>query len=280
MGGDPRERALHSPPLGLHLETALVGGFADDLQLAAEDDGGPVDQAVGEALVAQTFRTPGWSRRVQSSGRGPPSRSWTFAATTWTARSRPRNVGDDESLASFDLFARVAAPGRGGHGVCSADGLRVDQPRARLGGSPVGLADSTALDVMDPFDGAVVVPPGEVPVHGGPGREVLRQLSPGATGPHNVEDRVHDSPPRMLLPPTALRSHPCWRQQRLHQRPLFVRQVRRIPAHRSTHMRLNDPFSPGERQISDAVSHPRVTGADNQLSAERHRHHKFRSLPV
>jgi hypothetical protein len=39
----------------LDLETALVGGFADALQLTAEDDGGPVDQAAGEALVGPDF---------------------------------------------------------------------------------------------------------------------------------------------------------------------------------------------------------------------------------
>jgi hypothetical protein len=36
VGGKPREGALYRPPLGLDLETALVRGLADDLQIAAE----------------------------------------------------------------------------------------------------------------------------------------------------------------------------------------------------------------------------------------------------
>ncbi|GGT72482.1 hypothetical protein GCM10010207_83050 [Streptomyces atratus] len=50
---------------------------------------------------------------------------------------------------------------------------------------------------MDPSDRAVVVPPREVPVHGLPGSEVPRQLTPGATGPYHVEERIHDPPPRI-----------------------------------------------------------------------------------
>ncbi|GGV48302.1 hypothetical protein GCM10010495_77630 [Kitasatospora herbaricolor] len=46
---EPREGALHSPPLGLDLEAALVGVLADDLQVAAEDLSSPLDQAAGEA---------------------------------------------------------------------------------------------------------------------------------------------------------------------------------------------------------------------------------------
>ncbi len=41
--------------LGLDLETALVD--ADDLQLAAEDDGGPVDKRPAKPWSAQTFTT-------------------------------------------------------------------------------------------------------------------------------------------------------------------------------------------------------------------------------
>lgn len=111
---------------------------------------------------------------------------------------------------------------------------------------------------MDPLDGSVIVPPGEVPVHRGPRREVLRKLTPSAAGPHHVEDRIHDPSPRMLLPPPTLRAHPRWRQQRLDQRPLFIRQVRRIPTPSTAHNKLNDHISTATRQISNAVSVSRV----------------------
>jgi hypothetical protein len=49
----------HRPPLGLDLEAALVGCLADDLQLAAEDRGGPLDRAAGEAPVGPDLPDPG-----------------------------------------------------------------------------------------------------------------------------------------------------------------------------------------------------------------------------
>lgn len=75
VGSEPREGALHRPPLGLDLEAAPVGGLADDLRLAAEDLGGPLDHAAGEAPVGPDLPDPGWSSLVHSSGRFAPSRS-------------------------------------------------------------------------------------------------------------------------------------------------------------------------------------------------------------
>ena len=167
--------------------------------------------------------------------------------------SRPRVSVTRNLLRPLYLLAGVEAPGCAGDGVSGADGLRVDQAGARLGIAAVSLAHPVPQCVVDALDGAVVVPPGEVPVHRLPGWEVLRQLPPGAPGPYHVEDRVHDPTPRMLLPPPALRSHPRRRQQRLHQRPLLVRQVRRIPTPRTTHGEFNEYVSPRLRQISNAV---------------------------
>ncbi|GAA3865937.1 hypothetical protein GCM10022207_32930 [Streptomyces lannensis] len=168
-------------------------------------------------------------------------------------QEKAKGVGDQEPLAAFDLLAGVEAPGGGGDGVGSADRLGVDQARTRLGVATVDFAELGAQCVVDALDRAIAVPPSDVPVHRWPRCEILRQLPPSAAGPHDVEDRVHDPPPRMLLPPPALRSHPCGRQQRFHQRPLFVRQVRRIPTPSFAHMRLNDHPRTWPRQISNAV---------------------------
>lgn len=121
--------------------------------------------------------------------------------------------------------ARVAAGTVSG----SADGLRVDQARARLRVATLGFTDLVAQSVVDALDGALVAPPSEVAVHRRPRGEVLQQLPPGTLGPHHIEDRVRDSSPRMRLPPLTRRPNPRRREQQLHQHPLFTRQVRRIP---------------------------------------------------
>lgn len=164
-----------------------------------------------------------------------------------------QGVGDDEPLAALDLLARVEAPGGGGDGIRGADGLGVDQARARLRAAAVGFTDLAAQGVMDALDGAVVVPPSEVLVHRRPRREVLRQLPPGTPGPHHVEDRVEDPPPRVLLPSTTFRTHPRWWEQQLHQCPLVIRQVRRIPTPDTARRELNERLSNEKRQISNTV---------------------------
>ena len=47
-------------------------------------------------------------------------------------QEKAEGVGDDESIAAFPFLARVEAPGGSRDRVGGADGLRVDQPGARL----------------------------------------------------------------------------------------------------------------------------------------------------
>ena len=166
-------------------------------------------------------------------------------------QQQTEGVRDDEALTALHLLAGVESPGGDWDGVGGPDRLRVDQRGAGLGVAAVGLTDMVPEGVMEPPDRAVVVPPGEVPVHRGPRREVLRQLPPGAACPHHVEDRVHDPASWVLLPPAAFRPHPCRRQQRLDQLPLFIRQIRRIAP--TSHMRLNDHPDRRARKISNTV---------------------------
>jgi hypothetical protein len=139
------------------------------------------------------------------------------------------------------------------HGVRGTHRLRVDQPCGRLGVAAVGLADLHPQRVVDALDGPVVVPPGEIPVHSRPGRQVLGQVPPLAAGPGQVQDRIHDPPTRVLLPATALAARPRLGQQGLDQRPLLIGQIRRVTVPTSTHTPPNEPPERPTRRISDTL---------------------------
>src|SRR5512132_254279 len=76
-------------------------------------------------------------------------------------------------------------------------------------------------------------PAPEIAVHRRPGREIRRQLPPLAAGPEQVEDRVeHGAHVRRSWPASGLRRWNVGHEQR----PLWIRQVRRLPP--SPHARL------------------------------------------
>src|SRR5664279_2575347 len=108
------------------------------------------------------------------------------------------------SLASVDFLARVVAAGAGPHGI----------------------ADGIAQRVVDPVGGALRVPPLEVPVHGVPRREVVRQLPPRASRAIHVQDRLND-PPAWVDRRAAATAQ--W-HHRLNQRPLLIGQIRGMRA--------------------------------------------------
>jgi hypothetical protein len=104
-------------------------------------------------------------------------------------QEQAEGVGDDEPLAALDLLARVETPGRGWHRVGRANGLPVDQPRARLSTPVVRLPDLAPQRVADTLDRAVVVPPREVPSRRPPFGPVL--------GGSNASSDAHCSSPRL-----------------------------------------------------------------------------------
>src|SRR5262249_25338828 len=91
---------------------------------------------------------------------------------------------------------------------------------ARLSGL-LRLADAVAQGVVEGVQGAVVPPLVEVTPDGAPGREVLGEVTPLATGPLDVEDRGEDVAHRGLARPAA----GVHRDQRLDERPWLVGQV-------------------------------------------------------
>lgn len=95
---------------------------------------------------------------------------------------------------------------------------------------------------MDVFQGAVVPPLVEIPPDGALGREVLGQVSPLAPSPEEVQDGIHDIPKvRRPRPPARV-----YRQERLDQCPLGVREVTRVV------MGSHTPFYPPRPPLWDS----------------------------
>jgi len=75
---------------------------------------------------------------------------------------------------------------------------------------------------MDPVPGAVPAPGSKIEIDQQPGRQVMRQLSPRAAGPQQVNNGINNLPPRILDgPPNALRL----RNHRFNQAPLSLVEV-------------------------------------------------------
>ena len=134
------------------------------------------------------------------------------------------------TLPTVDLVARVIPPTASTNGVGALDRLGVDHPG---GGHRVPtrlIPHRIPQPIMNAVDGAVGFPGGEVVIHRRPRRQVTRQLPPRTARAGQVEDRVDDLSPGMGQGPPESSPTPLRRQQRLHQRPLRIGQIRVIAA--------------------------------------------------
>ena len=106
------------------------------------------------------------------------------------------------------------------------DHTRNSRQSRRTGFAPSLLAHRDIERVMDALDGAFPFPTREIVPHRALRRQVLRQRAPLAAGRKHVEYRVqHFAHIYPAWPAAVLR----WPDQRRHQRPFRIRQVRRIP---------------------------------------------------
>ena len=218
-------------------------------------------------------------RRFHSSGRAA-SRSWTLAAVMIDLQQQPQGVHGDMPLAAVHLFGVIPAAAGPGHGVGGADGLGVDDRGGRDGAAPGGGPDPGAQPIVQPGQGAVVPPGREVAVDGAPGREIGRQVPPGAPGPVHVQDGLHDAAGRPYRRPAASAGD-IFRQARDDDLPLSVGQVTGValsPAGRSARslgMRgpplVLDPhksgsWGPRPHPARPACRHDRHAAPDTDLS--------------
>ena len=129
---------------------------------------------------------------------------WRLRPLIFLALSQPRVALGTVSAARTDWESMTAAVG--------------------WGVAPGGGPDLGAQLGVQPGQGAVIAPGGEVAVDGLPGREVGGQVPPGASGPVQVQDRL-DDPARRPDPRPAPPPGPLGGQVRGDYLPLGIGQV-------------------------------------------------------
>ncbi len=219
---DPGECPLHDPAAGQDLEGVRLAP-GDDLevhlhgrgpgaQLAGVDGVGPdqADAAAGAVQVPQ--QRPG-GVAVLDGGGGDHH-----------GQQQAHCVHGDVPFPAVHFFRVIPAAAGPGHGVGGADRLGADDRRGGVGVPAGGGPDLGAQRVVQPGQGAVIAPGGEVPVHRRPWREAVRQVPPGTPGPVHVQDRLDDRPQRPDPRPAPPSGHLSW-QVRGDDLPLGIGQV-------------------------------------------------------
>ena len=125
------QRPFDCPPAWDHREPLLACGFAHDLDRAAQDLVGPLQQAAGEPTVGEEEPHPGTQGGIQQ------DRFRTVAVLGGGGQhdhnqEQAEGVGDDEPLPAVDLLAGVVPTTVPADGVGALHTLRIDQPGAGL----------------------------------------------------------------------------------------------------------------------------------------------------
>ena len=164
---DPGEGALYHPPAGQYLEGVRVAPGHDlqghlhaggpGAQLAGVDGVGPDQADVARGAVEVPQQRPG-AVAVLDGGGGDHH-----------GQQQAHRVHRDVPFPAVHLLGVIPSAGGLRHGVGGADPLGVDHRRGGLAVPAGGGADLGAQRVVQPRQGAVIAPGGEVPVHRRPG---------------------------------------------------------------------------------------------------------------
>ena len=221
---DPGEGALDHRAAGQDLEGVQVTGAPDDLDGELERAGGPGDELAGIDAVR-----PGQLDRGEGAAQVPQQGLCGVAVLDARGgndhlQQQAQGVHGDVPLAPVHLFGVIPAAAGPGHGVGGADRLGVDDRGRGRGATPGRGPDLGTQRIVQPGQGAVVPPGGEVAVDGAPGREIRGQVPPGASGPVHVQDALHDAAGRPYRRPAAPAGD-IFRQARGDDLPLGLGQV-------------------------------------------------------
>ncbi len=215
-----RKDYFDHPAAGLDGEASLVGLRPDEF----DADGRGVYDAwpgIGAIRIAQGEEGPRAARGLQQ--RDPAVAVVGVGRRDGSQQQAAISVHKRVALASDDALRSVVAPSSSHARSARAGGLRIHHRCSGRGAAPSPLAVGHRQRVGHALEGTTAGQAQE-PAQGGlPGREVARQMPPGAAGPQHVERAVQHSAHRPATWPATPRRA---RQERLRDLPLRVSQAR------------------------------------------------------
>jgi hypothetical protein len=205
---DPGEGPLHYPAARQHLKDVPVA-LGHDLD-GDFHGGGPGGELAGSVSGVGPDQTDLPAGTVQVPQQRPGSVAvLDRGGGDHHGQHQAHGVHRDVPFAAVDFLGVIPAAGGLRDGVGGGYGLGVDDRGCGLGIPPGSRPDPLSQRVVQPGQGAVFAPGGEVPINGLPGREVRGQVPPRAPGPVQVQDRLHDPadrPDSRPAPPPGLLS--------------------------------------------------------------------------
>lgn len=142
-------------------------------------------------------------------------------------KQQPQCIDQEMAFTPFDLFAAIIPPLGSTH-LGGLDRLAIDADGARGGLAPGLYTDLFAQGFDQFFPGPIVAPLGKVVIDGTFGESIVRQHIPLAAAPVEREQCIEDFPPIHLARAPASFTLLGRGDQRSHNRPLLVGEIRRI----------------------------------------------------
>ncbi|KPI11520.1 hypothetical protein OK074_2852 [Actinobacteria bacterium OK074] len=200
----------------------------------------------------------GWAAGTRVGGVTPTAVSETPAAVTRAVSGRPR-VSQPRWRSRPMIRFPASVPWREVYVGGGLDGLGVQHAGRRLRASALGFADQAPQQAGEPLEDAVLLPLGEVPVHRGPRREVVREAAPGDAGAVHVQGGLDQFPAgvRQAAGTGAVRSHVCDAVDRGRARRRSKGGARGRVGSRQEQPERNDPQASRAHRLPHQAHQPR-----------------------